>query len=426
MLMIGKPLTAEQRLQKNVTALMGHEYFVALTGVLMSVEHEIDRSGATRTACTNGKWARYSPEFVETLSDAEFRFLILHETYHCLFQHMTTWDWMYDEDGDVANQACDYVINLMINEAETTIGKGFLVMPEGGLLDTRWRDMDAAQVFRQLRKEKQTQQGQGQGGQCQPGQPGQGQGQGQGQPRPGQPGQPSGAGLDDHDWAGAQALSQEEKDEIARTMSEAVRQGALLAGKTGSGGMRELEQLMQSKVRWQDALREFMHDTCKGNEFSTWRRPNRRLIAQNIYMPSGVSETLGEIVVAIDTSGSIGGKQIAQFLGEVKAICETLSPEKVRLLYWDTKVVRDEVYMREELDTLTTSTKPAGGGGTAPSCVTSYMAEHNIKPQVVVVLTDGYVGNDWGGTWPSPVVWCVVGSNITAPSGVTINVEWEN
>lgn len=417
MLMIGKPLTPEQRLAKNIAAIMAQDYFVALSGVLMAVEHSIDTKGETKTAVTNGKWARYAPEFVETLSDAEFRVLILHETYHCMFKHLTTWEHLYNEDPQVANMACDYVINLMIDDAAKRIGKGFLKMPECALLDEQFRDMDSAQVFEKLRKQGKG----GQGGNSQP-QPGNQPGQGQGQP--GKPGE--GAGLDDHDWKSASEMTEAERDELARTIDEAMRQGDLLAGKTGSGGMRELKDLLKSKVRWQDALREYLHEQCKGNEFSTWRRPNRRMVAQGIYMPSGVSETLGEIVIGLDTSGSIGGPQLAQFLGEVRGICESLTPEAVRLLYWDTSVCADERYERGDLDKLVSSTKPAGGGGTSPSCVTAYMAEHNIKAQVVVMLTDGYVGNDWGGTWPCPVLWCVVGNkSAEAPVGKTLHVEWD-
>jgi predicted metal-dependent peptidase len=164
---------------------------------------------------------------------------------------------------------------------------------------------------------------------------------------------------------------------------------------------------------------------CAGNDYSTWRRPNRRFVSAGVYMPSGVSETLGEIVIAVDTSGSIGGPELSQFLGEINAICSSLSPEVVRLLYWDTEVARAERYEKEQLHTITQSTKPAGGGGTSPSCITRYLAESNIKAQVVVVLTDGYVGTDWGGVWPCPVVWCIVGNEQEVPAtGKAIHVEW--
>jgi predicted metal-dependent peptidase len=140
-------------------------------------------------------------------------------------------------------------------------------------------------------------------------------------------------------------------------------------------------------------------------------------------MPSGVSEKVGELVIAIDTSGSIGGRELAQFLGEVKGICDAVKPDAVRLLYWDTEVAGDEKYMGAEVENIVHSTKPAGGGGTTVECVPAYMTEHAIKPQAVVVLTDGYLGGSWG-DWSVPVLWCIVGGNKNiAPVGKTVHVE---
>ena len=68
----------------------------------------------------------------------------------------------------------------------------------------------------------------------------------------------------------------------------------------------------------------------------------------------------------------------------------------MRVLYWDTQVCRDEVYEIDKLDDIPQSTKPSGGGGTEVECVPKYMAEHGIKPQHIIILTDGYLGGSWG------------------------------
>lgn len=428
MLMIGKPLTAQQRLMKAVVDIMSKEYFYSLSGLLMTIHQSIQPKDAqdkkTATAMTNGLDIIYAEEFVDTLTDAEFRFLILHEAYHCMYKHLLTWGWMYDIDPNLANQACDHVINLKLLTAAEEIGGGFLSMPECGLADPQFAGMDSAEVFHKLRKKGQGQQPE------QPGQPQPGQGQQPGQPGQPQPGQgqtPSNArqGFDDHDWEGAKQLSEEDKAEIGRKIDEAVRQGTLMAGKVGSGGNRDIDEVLQSKVRWQDELREFAQNLCAGKDFSTWRRPNRRFVSANVYMPSTISETVGEVVIGIDTSGSIGGAELSQFLGECAAIFATVKPEAVRLLYWDTSVCKAERYTQDQLDQIIATTKPAGGGGTSPSCVPTYMNSNNIKPQVSIMLTDGYVGNDWGANWPSPVVWCVVGNKTAeASTGKTIHVEW--
>ena len=101
-----------------------------------------------------------------------------------------------------------------------------------------------------------------------------------------------------------------------------------------------------------------------------------------------------------------------------------VNPENVHLLYWDHQVAGHEVYGVGDGDKLMGSTKPKGGGGTSPSCITKYMQANNIKPECAVVLTDGYVGSDWGGTWNCPVLWAIVGGCKETPSvGSAIYVD---
>jgi len=133
-----------------------------------------------------------------------------------------------------------------------------------------------------------------------------------------------------------------------------------------------------------------------------------------VYLPSGISEKIDELVIAVDTSGSISDHAVALFLSEVQSICTTVKPDKVRLLYWGHRVVGDESYDTHELGMLTQSTKVKGGGGTDVNCVTDYMQAHNIKPQATVVLTDGYLFGDWG-TWDCPVLWCVLDNKSATP-----------
>ena len=140
-------------------------------------------------------------------------------------------------------------------------------------------------------------------------------------------------------------------------------------------------------------------------------------------MPSGITEQVGELVLAVDTSGSIGSRELNTFLSEIKEICDTVHPDGVRLLYWDTQVCRDEKYDNSELDQLVKSTKPAGGGGTDVTCVTDYIREHNINAQAAIVLTDGYLWGGWG-QWTMPVLWCVMDNDRANPDvGKTVHIK---
>jgi predicted metal-dependent peptidase len=326
-----------------------------------------------------------------------------------MYRHLLIWRHLWKEDAALANQACDYVINCKLVDGDD--GEGFIIKPACGLLDTQYRGLDAGQVYNLLKKEEKEKEKEGEPG----------EGEGEGEPGEGEPG--NSAGMDEHDWEGASERSSAEEQQISREIDDALRQGGILAGKTGSGGSRDVRELLQAKVDWREVLRDYLQQLVVGKDFTSWRRFNRRYLSQDMYMPAGVKEQVGEILIGIDTSGSIGGTFISQFLGEVKSICETLQPEKIRLVYWDTTVCREEVYLMHELDDLIRTTKPSGGGGTDPRCVTQYMEKKNVKPECIVMLTDGDVGS-WGGEWSVPVLWCVLNNKSASPTtGQVVHIK---
>ena len=389
MLAIGKQLTVEQRISKAVVDIMANPKYIALAGVLMIGERTVRDD--IPTACTNGRDEMYGREFVEGLSDAELRFLVLHENYHKLYRHLTTWQHLYKEDPQLANMSCDYVINPKIADDNKD---GFATMPEGGLLDWRFHEWDSADVFRTL-KQEQDEDDEG-----------------------GSPG-----GFDEHDWEGAQELTETEQRELTRELDEAVRQGALIAGKLGTGVDRDLAELLQPQVDWREVMREFISTTCSGNDYSTWKRPNRRYISAGIYLPSGISESVEGIVVAGDMSGSIGQREQSVILTEAKQMFDTVHPSWVRMLYWDTQVCSDEKYEQHELDDFVKSTKPKGGGGTDVECVPAHMTKHGIRAQAAIIITDGYLGGSWG-DWDCPVLWVIIDNKNAKPDmGTVVHVK---
>jgi len=393
-------LSPDQRLQKAVVAIMNHARYRHLSGLLMVGERTVaDKVGgrANPTACTNGRDEFYNPQFIAQLNDAELRFLILHECYHKLYRHLTTWQWMWKKNAKAANAACDYVINIkLVDENDKDRFATMTGALTCGCLDAKYRDWDSARVFHDLLKDQPPEGGGG------------GDGDGTGQ------------GFDEHDWEGAQEMTEEEAKELAREIDTAIRQGAILAGKTGTGGDRSFDELLQPQVDWRTALRDFISATCKGSDFSTWSRPSRRYIGAGYYMPSGITEQVEDLVIAPDMSGSTFAPGVLPaFMSEVKAICEMVRPRRVHILYWDTNICRAEVYTEHELEGMISTTKPAGGGGTVIDCVPDYLREHNIKPQAAVVLTDGYLGGVWG-TWACPVMWCVIDNKSSAPPFGTV------
>jgi len=386
-------LTQEQRIERSHIDLMKSPQFVAYSGVLMvgTVKVESDPSRCP-TAYTNGRDVVYGRDFISKLTDPELRAVILHENKHKMYRHIATWKHLWKQNASKANRACDYVINLEIAD-EDKKSNGFVRLPKCGLYDEKYRGLNSAEVFALLDDDD------GGGG-------------------------GSGEGLDEHGWEDADSMSEEEKQELGKQIDQAIRQGAILAGKVGGDIDRCFTDLMSAKVDWKEALREFVSTVCAGKDDSTWRKPNRRWLQNDLYLPSTISESMGRIVVAVDTSGSIDNRAVNRFLSEVVGIMNNVNPEIVDLLYWDGDVAGHEVYGVGDGDKLMTSTKPKGGGGTSPSCITKYLKDKNIVPECVVVLTDGYVGGDWGGHWTSPVLWCIVGGCKDVPTvGQSIHME---
>ena len=392
-------LSAEQRVQKSHVALMNDPKYCLYSGIFMLGKTEV--SDTLSTACTDGRNTYYGRKFVDKLKDSDLKGLILHENLHKAFRHTVVWKHLYKLDPQLANMACDYVINLMIHDSDP---QGVSVtLPEGGCLDEKYRGMDAGTVFKLLQQEQQKQGKQN----------GKGDGSGDSQSE-------SGQGFDEHDWEGADEMSEDEKQQLARDVDQALRQGALLAGKMSGNVPREISEAMEAKVNWREVLRDFVSSICQDKDNSTWRRPNRRWVDQDTYMPSSIGEAVGRIVVGIDTSGSIGQAEIGQFLGELLSICNHVQPEAIDLLYWDTSVAGHEVYNRGDFEALMSSTKPAGGGGTDPRCVPKYIANKKLEPECVIMLTDGCVSS-WG-TWKHPVFWGITTRGITADNGVSVYV----
>jgi predicted metal-dependent peptidase len=397
-------LTAEQRVQKSHVGLMKDPKYCLYSGIFMVGTTEV--SNDVPTACTDGRNTFYGREFVGKQNDKQLKGLILHENLHKAFRHTTTWQHLYKEHATLANMACDYVINLMIDDSDPIHDN--VRLPDGGLLDSKYRGMDAATVFRMIKKEAESGSvnvktiDNQQGTDVPVGEMGE-------------------EGFDEHDWEGAKEMSTEEKEVLAQEIDQALRQGAILAGKMSANVPREVSDLLHAQVDWREALREFVTSFCMDKDESTWRRPSRRWIGEDVYMPSVIGESVGRIVVAIDMSGSIGPVEIGQFLGEVKKICETARPEGIDLLYWDTAVCQHEKYDQDQLDNLLSSTKPRGGGGTSPQCIPDFIKEHKIKAECAIILTDGYV-ETWGTGWPCPTLWGIT-TKLVSKVGKTVHVK---
>lgn len=384
------------RLKRTHIKLLRHKETCLYGGVILMGESSIvEDERECPTAYTDGYNKRYGSKFVSKLSDLEFAGLVLHENLHILMKHLIRGRDLSKENPRLANMAMDYAVNQVIVDLANKDSQ-LCKLPDGGLYDPMFRDWSFRKIYDYLKDEQDKGGGGGRGGEP----------------------------LDEHGDSVVEGMTPEQREQLSRDITEALQQSAILAGKLGANIPRSISDLMEPRVNWRDALREFLSSAMRGKDEYTWQRMNKRRLADEHYVPGVYSETVGEVVIAIDTSGSIGQEQLSEFASELVSICETTTPEAVRILWWDTMVHGEQRFDTDNYNQIASLLKPQGGGGTRVGCVNEYINEHNINADCVIVFTDGYVegGFDWSVT--APTLWMVTRKqSFTAPSGVVINVE---
>lgn len=379
-------MDTEKRLSKAKTALILEHPFVGNIALNMPFILTED----IPTAATNGEKVMFNPNFCEELSDEELKFLVAHECMHPMLEHPFR---RQERDIRVWNQAGDYVINQLL--VDENMGK----MPEGGLYDMDiWNKGGGTTdgIYKILPKEGPNDDSNGGIGSV---------GNGGGDP------------LDQClDAEGGQAETEQKASEWKVRVAQAA-QAAKMMGKMSAGLERFVGKVLEAKVDWREVLQRFV-EKCK-DDTRSWARPNRRFLAQGLYLPTSSGEAMGELVVAVDCSGSIDEDTLNQFAAEVLTIKEDSNPSCIHVVYFDSEVCHYEKFTRDD----ELHIEPHGGGGTAFSPVFDYLEEHGIDPIACVFLTDLYC-DDYGDEPPYPVLWIATDKDKTdAPFGEVVVMD---
>jgi predicted metal-dependent peptidase len=208
---------------------------------------------------------------------------------------------------------------------------------------------------------------------------------------------------------GAGGLGEETSEEslwrinLAQAASRARTMGDLPAGLA-----RMVETLLGPKLDWRQLLNRFIQSSARCDY--AWMPPNRRYLHQNLYLPAMRSSDLPEVVVAVDTSGSVSARELDQFAAELSAIMETCA-ETVHLLYCDTRVARCRTVRRQDLPL---ALDPVGGGGTDFRPAFDWVAKQGLRPLCMIYLTD-FACNRFPVEPAYPVLWATIGDETVAP-----------
>lgn len=386
-------MTLNQRIQAANIDCMRHPKFALLSGVIMMGKSEVTDN--LPTAATNGRDKLYGADFITPLNRKQLRYLVLHENFHVALKHCVLYKDIKKKWARKVNKAQDYVINGLIEEMDP--GFTFVERPSKGVLvDPKFNGMSFQQVFNLLPDDADDEGG--------------------------------GGGKDDNPFdehIDADDLSFDEQQDLSRQIDDANRQGQMLARKLAGkdGGGSDIFGLAADRsTDWVSALREFIQSVSTGDDNSRFAPPNKRLLAAGFILPSHFTESIGEIIIAADTSGSMGPYYKLLF-GEVSTICQQTKPAAVRVLWWDTSVCGDQVFTATDYDQIATLLKPKGGGGTTPQVVVDYIVKHKIDAKAIIWLSDGYIGCDDPIT-TMPSLWGVVDNDsFVAKHGKTLQIK---
>ena len=185
-----------------------------------------------------------------------------------------------------------------------------------------------------------------------------------------------------------QLQSQRNRETLAANQTE-EQMGGNGIGNESSAFESLFEKIkMETGLDWKTVLIEFLNEMTKSDK--SWARLDRRMLSLGYYMPGQMEDNrIKRIAVAIDVSGSVSHSDIKQFLAECNQIKNTLNPEIMDIVSFDTEITG--VWSFDE-DTPIQDVEMQIGGGTSLTPVWRYFEKDENKPEFLVVMSDMYVG----------------------------------
>ncbi len=427
-------------------------------GVLLShISFAIDE--CCETAATDALKIYFGPTFLESLSDDELDFVLMHEILHVALQHC------FRDNGRESygfNIACDIVVNsnIMKSLPETKklriLGETPMHLAPNGKEGYLYTAEEVYEMLPKSQKKQESAGGSGSNSQSN----GSGnsnnsssnssnsqgdkkgknssQASAQGSMQGGQGSSNNtrsgchGSIIDDHSkWNYDGETPAELVDSWARCFEDAVQIVSIEDPSNQRGTMpafaeRILKERKEGQLDWRHILNEFIQEEINDYSFSP---PDRRFSDSDFLLPNynATEETIMNILFMVDTSGSMSDKMIAQCYDEIhSAITQFDGKLAGHLGFFDAVVVEPLPFSSiSELEII----RPYGGGGTRFDIIFEYVKKkmNDPFPVSIVILTDGYA------PFPKeeesldiPVLWIINNKDVTPPWGKIARIKNEH
>jgi predicted metal-dependent peptidase len=314
------------------------------------------------TFLATGEVLRFNPDWLDSLESEELEAVLANAAMHRVLGHEERRERRL---GRLWQLATDYAVNALL------VRNGFR-LPEGMLYDVRFSGMYAEEIYAELRaqlpedEEREEEREEDR--------------------------EPSESAPERSERRSPESLSRGRREERqSRSEGEEALERARLEeifarherGESLPEGLERLVPRYFSRcIDWRELLRRHFNELLKTSYRFT--PPNSKHLYRGIALPSLHSETL-EIVVAIDSSGSVDAELLGAFTAELESILEQFDDYRIELLVADSRVRSHRTLtpgerLEERLE---------GGGGTDFRPVFDYVERRLEPPRLLLYFTDG-------------------------------------
>jgi len=157
-------------------------------------------------------------------------------------------------------------------------------------------------------------------------------------------------------------------------------------GKLPGGIERMVDRILDTSIDWREILYRYITDQIPVDY--SWSRPSKKSYALGVYLPRTEKESI-DVLVAVDTSGSISQDELEQFMSEILGITNSFSNVDLTIIDCDADIHGIYPFKHATADDVMSKVKLKGGGGTDHRPVFAWISQNKSTAKFIICFTDG-------------------------------------